>query len=303
MTMDRWHFDRYRPSAPREAKGGIKAPSRRGAFAASWWGKRWIAVIEGFHRVNRLQRGRAYARQGQVLSIEVEAGAIHASVQGSRRKPYQVTIGLCTLPVQAWRSLARTLADEPRYAAALLSGELPPEVENSLAAAGYALFPRRLKELDTRCSCPDQSNPCKHIAAVYYLLAGEFDRDPFLLFRLRGITREEFLEQLEAEAVGGSVEKIAEAPSRVPEPLATDPGTFWQGGPLPDDLGNQSGTPGITAALPKQLGNFPFWRGRQPLLKVLVPIYRGASRVREQEMGLKESGSRARGSARRENPT
>jgi len=59
-----------------------------------------------------------------------------------------------------------------------------------------SLFPQKQRDLKTNCSCPDWSNPCKHIAAVYYLLGEEFDRDPFLIFRLRGIAREDFVKLL-----------------------------------------------------------------------------------------------------------
>ena len=91
--MGRWdHFRFFKPSVPREAKGGIKAQSKRGAFGESWWAKRWIAVLESFNIGARLGRGRSYARSGQVLSIEIEKGMVKAKVQGSRPKPYEVTI-------------------------------------------------------------------------------------------------------------------------------------------------------------------------------------------------------------------
>src|SRR5215210_967607 len=190
-------FGRYfPPSRPRQAKGGIKAQTKRGEFGTSWWAKRWIAVLEGFNIGARLGRGRSYARGGQVLSIQVEKGQVRAAVQGSRPKPYEIVIQVKTLPAADWKKLAQALSRQALFAAKLLAGEMPQDIEQVFQEAGLSLFPTRLGDLTTKCSCPDWSNPCKHIAAVYYLLGEEFDRDPFLIFTLRGLTRDELLEQL-----------------------------------------------------------------------------------------------------------
>ena len=92
----RYH-EYFEPSRPREAKGGIKAQSGRGGFGRSWWARRWIEVLEGFDLGARLGRGRSYARRGQVLSVDVEKGAVTARVQGSRAPPYRVEIKVKTL--------------------------------------------------------------------------------------------------------------------------------------------------------------------------------------------------------------
>ena len=86
MPFDKWNrFEGFPPaSRPRAVKGGIKATSQRGGFGQSWWARRWIQVLESFHIGSRLQRGRSYARKGQVASIEVKKGLVEASVQGSR---------------------------------------------------------------------------------------------------------------------------------------------------------------------------------------------------------------------------
>src|SRR5206468_8903950 len=157
---------------------------------------RWIAVLEGFELGGRLQRARAYARRGQVVSISIEKGRVDAVVQGSRPEPYAVSLETRTLPAAEWARLAATLTREARFAAKLLAGEMPPDVEEAFRRAGLSLFPAQKEDLRTSCSCPDWSNPCKHIAAVYYLLGEEFDRDPFLVFRLRGLDRDELVRLL-----------------------------------------------------------------------------------------------------------
>src|SRR5207253_860927 len=113
------------PSRPREAKGGIKAQTKRGAFGESWWAKRWIGVLESFQLGARLNRGRSYARGGQVLSIEIEPGVVQAKVQGSRPTPYSISIETKVLAVQDWEKLADALAAQALFAAKLLAGEMP----------------------------------------------------------------------------------------------------------------------------------------------------------------------------------
>jgi uncharacterized Zn finger protein len=272
-----WNYrERFPRSRPRAAKGGIKAQSKRGQFGQSWWAKRWIAVLEGFDIGARLGRGRSYARGGQVLSVEVGKGRVTAKVQGSRPKPYDITIEVKPLAAREWARLTEALAGQALYAAKLLAGEMPQDVEQVFEGAGLSLFPGRQDDLATSCSCPDWSNPCKHIAAVYYLLGEEFDRDPFLIFKLRGLAREELLGRL-GELAGPAKEAApAEAAVEAAEPLPADPKAFWSGGEVPADLFGEVAPPLAAAAWPRRLGGFPFWRGQERFLEALEPLYRAA---------------------------
>jgi uncharacterized Zn finger protein len=274
MTM--WYRDFFPRSRPRQAKGGIKAQSKRGAFGQSWWAKRWIAVLEGFDIGARLGRGRSYARNGQVLDIHINKGKVTAKVQGSFPKPYAVTIEVKTLTAAEWSKVVKELSGQALYTAKLLAGEMPQDIEDAFTKVKVSLFPEKLNDLTTDCSCPDWSNPCKHIAAVYYLLGEEFDRDPFLLFRLRGLDRDELLRSL------GSAKPAAKAatqqrPTSPPEPLPADPAAFWTKGRIPDDLQSGVNVPRVSAALPRRLGNFPFWRGSTHFLETLEATYRNAA--------------------------
>jgi uncharacterized Zn finger protein len=279
--MRRWSdFNRFASSRPRTAKGGIRAQSQRGDFGASWWAKRWTAVLDGFNLGGRLSRGRSYARSGQVLSIDVSEGKIQAKVQGSRPKPYEVKIQVEKLPNEAWSQVAAAAAAQAIFASKLLAGEMPQEMEELFRGAGVSLFPERSKDLATDCSCPDYSNPCKHIAAVYYLLGEEFDRDPFLIFRMRGMSRESFLGLLGSGKSGLAVPP----PPPPPEPLPADPAEFWKPAGVPDPVPQESrtiaaGTAEVVkeAALPRRLGKFPFWRGRLNFHEFLDGVYTRAS--------------------------
>ncbi len=190
----------FEPSHPLPAKGGIKAQSARGGFGVTWWGKRWVKVTEASDVGARLSRGRTYARQGQILSLEILKGRIEARVQGSRANAYKITVTVQVFTESEWQKVARALGSQAIFSARLLAGELPEETESLFLEAGLSLFPEPGISLDHSCSCPDWSNPCKHIAAILYLLAEELDRDPFLLFRLRGMEREEFLDLLKHSA-------------------------------------------------------------------------------------------------------
>ena len=176
---------------------------RRRRFGLTWWGQRWIAALEamGAGYAGRLSRGRTYARKGTVTDLVVAAGTVTASVQGSRARPYQVTLRLRTFSDDTWRAVATALADAVAHAAALLDGRMPEDIDETLAGCGVSLFPRP-GELTTRCSCPDVANPCKHIAAVHYLLAETFDVDPFLLPALRGRDRAALLADLRNARAG-----------------------------------------------------------------------------------------------------
>lgn len=179
------YWPHFEPSRPKEV-AGIQAKSRRGAFVKNWWANRWIQALTSLMDSARLTRGRSYARRGQVLKIDVTSGKISARVQGSRVTPYEVLIELKPLSDRQWDMVLDALSEQAIFAAQLLNGEMPSDIEQAFVAVGIPLFPTSRGDLVTECSCPDWANPCKHIAAVYYLLGERFDADPFLLFRLRG---------------------------------------------------------------------------------------------------------------------
>lgn len=271
--MARYYDDYwFTPTKAKEVKGGIKAKAGRGEMASTWWGKRWIQVLESFGIQSRLARGKAYARKGQVTSLEILPGEIKAKVQGSRSTPYKVSIKLKTLAKTDWEMIGATIGDQPIIAAKLLSGEMPEEAEAIVKRAGVSLFPSKVKDLMTNCSCPDWSDPCKHIAAVHYLVAEAFDQDPFLLFKLRGIEREEFLKMLGISAKPSQTEET----ELVPEPLSMNTNDFW--GKKNQAFENYTATaPKIPAALPRRLGAISFWRGKEDFLSVMGEIYKKAS--------------------------
>ncbi|MBL8239455.1 MAG: SWIM zinc finger family protein [Bryobacterales bacterium] len=265
---------------------GIKAQSKGGKFGENWWARRWIEVLESFDMGSRLNRGREYAKKGHVLSIQIEEGQVLARVQGSRPKPYEIDVRMHTLPEADWAKIAGRLAEQAVFSARLLAGEMPADIEEIFEEEGLSLYPAAEGDLQAQCTCPDTANPCKHCAAVYLLLGEEFDRDPFLLFALRGMRREKLLAMIEKQLPQISTAEnehprngeAEEKPEEPKQPLPCDPDTYWKGMVrLPEEVMGDVTPPPTSCALPRRLGPFPFWQGQKPLLDALEPIYRKAS--------------------------
>jgi uncharacterized Zn finger protein len=217
------------PSRPRRVEGGIKARSKRGAIGEQWWSRRFIGVLESFGMTGRLARGRNYARRGQVLGFEISPGYVTAQVQGSRPKPYRVRIQVLPLTVPQWQRVERALGSQALFRAKLLAGEMPREIEEVFADCGTPLFPARRHDMEMSCSCPDWEVPCKHLAAVCYVLAEAFDADPFGMLAWRGRGREDLLASLRGLTAAGPAASrpVIEVADR---PLADHLADFWSPG-------------------------------------------------------------------------
>lgn len=279
-----WHgWDRYERRPPRRADG-IKARTQRGQFGKSWWAGRWIAALERLVDSGRLGRGRSYARGRQVTELEVGPEGVQAAVQGSRPRPYDVTVRFKRLTDAEWEEVAGAMAAEAIYAARLLSGEMPEGIEDAFSAAGTSLFPAERGDIETDCSCPDWANPCKHVAAVHYLLGERFEEDPFLIFELRGRTKEQIAEALRARRAGAVVE---ETPAETDEPaqaeespapmLGDSAEAFWEAGAGLASVAISFREPEIDALPVKRLGPPPFWRGRRNFTELMEQAYRDVS--------------------------
>ena len=253
------------PAKARTVRGGIQINATRGQVARTWWSARFLAVLEAAGVGGRLARGRTYARKGQTVSLQVDAGAATARVQGSAPRPYRVRIGVPTLDKAQWTAVLDALAADASLTAAMLAGELPREVEDVVGAQGVALFPAGRGDLTMDCTCPDATVPCKHLAAVFYLLAERFDADPFAVLALRGRDRETVLDELRARR------------TRTPEPspLPTDPVAFFAGGSpeLP------AGPPTPPDALLDRVPPLPLAVRGRDVVELLRPFYRALGDV------------------------
>ncbi len=226
-------------------------------------------------------------------SIEVSGSAVTARVQGTQPAPYRVTIHVRPLTSEEWERAMAELASQARYSASLLAGEMPPDIEEAFHAAGVPLFPTAEGDLKTSCSCPDWANPCKHVAAVHYILGEQFDRDPFVLFELRGRSREKILAALRArravpteEVVGAAAQ--GQAPEPEAPPLEECMDRFWTVG---EDLSALLGPPGrgerVEGAM--RIAGVPtFAREGEEILSTLLAAYQ---RVAKRARGLAYEGN------------
>ena len=177
--------------------GGINTSmSDDGLSQQPWWVEQWMELINSYRFKKRLERAWAYARDGHVTSIRFEGRRVHARVQGTDADPYKVKLWLDVLNDEDWGYVLEALTQKARWSAQLLAGIMPSDIERAFAASGKRLFPFKLQEVRSECTCPDKANPCKHISAVYFLMGDRFSEDPFVLFQLRGRNRARLLEDL-----------------------------------------------------------------------------------------------------------
>ncbi|MDB9311849.1 SWIM zinc finger family protein [Spirulina sp. CS-785/01] len=199
-----------------------------------WWVERWLELLDSYRFKKRLERARRYASEGNVLSIDFKGHKVIAQVKGSDAEPYQVSLSLDQFTKEDWRYVIETMSAKALYSAQLLAGEMPSNIEEVFTMNGLSLFPFSLSEIHSRCTCPDQANPCKHIGAVYYELGDRFSEDPFVLFQLRGRTKEDILDSLRQIRSTGKIDnpkqskkkRAAAKKQAATTPLHVDP--FWE---------------------------------------------------------------------------
>lgn len=245
-----------------------------------WWVLQWMELINGYRFKKRLERAWEYVRSGNVLSIRFEGRRVHARVQGSDRDPYKVKLWLDVLSDEDWGYVLEALSQKARWSAQLLAGIMPEDIERAFAASGRRLFPFKLQEVRSECSCPDKANPCKHVSAVFYLMGDRFSEDPFVLFQLRGRTRSQLLAELAARRREG-VELPAEQAPHPQHPALSDPVRWWR-----YDAALDSDLVVITPALEGESG----LDGAGPLPLAEDPRFPQANRLFLE--GLREHGQR-----------
>ncbi len=178
-----------------------------------WWVEQWMELINSYRFKKRLARAWIYAREGNVTSIRFEGRRVHARVQGTDEEPYKVKLWLDVLNDEDWEYVLEALTQKASWSAQLLAGIMPVDIERAFAASGKRLFPFKLQEVRSECSCPDKANPCKHISAIYFLMGDRFREDPFVLFQLRGRTRHQLIKDLAKQRLKVIKQLMAEAGS------------------------------------------------------------------------------------------
>lgn len=224
-------------------------------MSKTWWGRRFLEVVESFTEAGRLARGRQYLGSHRVSHWEVRGNRVEATIRGKINPYYGIHevpvydtwLKFTPIPHKAWDEALSLIGSRAGYISRLLFNEMPDEIERPLGELGVSLLPSGPSDVASGCSCPDYENPCKHVAALYLLLAGRLDQDPFLLFELRGLSRAELIQRLRATPLGTALAAaLDEAP---PPPQAAD--SFF--------------TRPIEQPLPDRLTPRQFWRGQRKL--------------------------------------
>jgi uncharacterized Zn finger protein len=239
-------------------QGPIHAVSKRGDIGVEWWGRQWVEALGRIRDTGRLDRGKRYARNGSVRDMQIGHGIAFAHVSGSRASRYHSYVELKPLRDDQWERALQALSEQAIYSAKLLAGEMPGDIETIFEQQGASLFPQVRNDIQFDCSCPDWGDPCKHCAAVFYLLAEQLDADPFILFHLRGRTREQVIDQLRAyrgEDVASDGDTTEETTQYIAPPLDADLDAFWKGGSV--DFVRQRPTKPARPFMFRQLGEPP----------------------------------------------
>jgi len=179
------YWEEFPKPAPRPKP---KAGKARKKFGTTWWGKNWVELLSEYEYDQRMSRGRAYARADRVHDFKIKKGAITAKVKGSSN--YKVHITIKEYTNKEWDKIISALSNTPIIISKLLNNQMP---EDLLDITGYSFIP---ETFEAQCNCPDFTNPCKHMAAVFYTIADEIDYNPMILFTLRGMEKQEILTKL-----------------------------------------------------------------------------------------------------------
>jgi len=186
---------------------GIKPVVVEGkAIALSWWGKSWNKNLERYADYsNRIGRGRSYVRHGTVLDLQIDSGKVEALVQGTRAKPYSVSVKIKAVDKKIWQDIKTACGGKLDSLQELLEGKFPKALGEIFMEQGTGLFPTP-KEIEFSCSCPDWAYMCKHVAATLYGIGARLDEDPGLFFKLRKVR----MKDLVTEAVEDTTSKLLE---------------------------------------------------------------------------------------------
>ncbi|MGH9625729.1 MAG: hypothetical protein ACRD6B_18155 [Bryobacteraceae bacterium] len=207
-------------------------------WARNWWGAAWVEKMERLAEPKRFADGEQYVRSGRLQALRFDGHIIAARVEAPDEPPYNVRIFFDPFSRGQWESLLAQVRDRAALASSMVSGNLPLEMQTAFSKAKLRFMPERYADLHLECACPDWLKPCKHQIAVWLKFAREFDRQPFLLFELRGLKRPEFLTLLQSRQSAAVAEPEEEAFPEItippkPEALPADPAAFWSAPELP----------------------------------------------------------------------
>ncbi len=263
------------------------------------WSERWLALLNQLGYEPHLRRGRSYARRGLVKALEVQMGRVSAHVEDRDLGMCEIEILVNRLSDAEWQQVLDALSRQAIYVAQLLAGDMPTNIDELFQQAGVNLLPGGHYDIEIRCNrCQSDGQPCKHTAAVLYLLGQMLDDDPWLLFRLRGRDRQQVLQglrQRRSDNDDGAVTPSAQVPTQHATigslgqagnnamPLSTQLESYWGASKKLSGLHHHIAPPPIKLALLRRLGHPPFPSDSLECYDQLAHIYQ---RVTEEALAL-----------------
>jgi len=260
----------------------------------TWWGEKFLDVLEQCMDIGRLRRGRAYSGASRLLEFSIKGHKVKAKIRGNinhyfgvfEEPRYNVSVSLQQFSDRDWEKITFDMTHNAAILSQLLLNEMPSGIERIFSSRDLRLLPSKSSDINSRCSCPDHASPCKHVAGVYYKLASMLDRDPFLAFQLRGMQFDRLRQALAESGLGDALinqmethdHKMEFHSNRYPSPSRNiekhaDLQSFWRGAELPE-LDNAQNEPVTPAILIRKGGDYPeFWRHDKPLIEGMEPVY------------------------------
>ncbi|MDC0534979.1 SWIM zinc finger family protein [Francisellaceae bacterium] len=261
----------------------------------TWWGEEFVTSLEGFIDSGRLQRGKAYRTDSRILKFDIKGSTITATVRGNKNPyfgvttepKYKIKLAFKTISDQDWQVIISKLSQNASWLSKLMLNEIPRDIEE--AFGGQHFLPKSYNDIDATCSCPDWENPCKHIAGIYYRIAGLLDVNPMMLFPLRGIQADQLHQQLKQSELGAAFVEHLTVPDEVEVSYVnqlyalvetstlnyTHPQQFWSMAHFPEpEIEEEQPAQQIQAALIKKQGDYPaFWDRSNSFIQAMEHIY------------------------------
>lgn len=187
----------------------------------TWWGEEFVQALEAYIDPGRLQRGKAYRTDNRVLDFDINKNEIKATIRGNinlyfgvtKEPKYKVVLQFDQITPLKWQVIIKKISGNALWLSKLMLNEIPKNIEEAFDSD--SLLPSSYDSVRASCNCPDYSDPCKHIAGVYYRIANMLDLNPMLLFQLRGLTVEKLHKELKKTELGKAFSEHLTLPEHV----------------------------------------------------------------------------------------
>lgn len=262
----------------------------------TWWGTKFMDALNNFMEEGRLKRGRSYSGNNRILAFNMNESSIDAKVRGNanpyfgvyKEPKYKTSLSFKKISEDKWQKIIDKMSGNVALMSKLILNEMPDNIEDVFTEFGENFLPIKSKDINSNCSCPDWDNPCKHIAGVYFRVASLLDRDPFLMFELRGMPKAKLQEALNKTELGKALftslikkdlkiqvsENYYSRPKEIDFDQNVDLINFWNGSKIPEKEISMTNLESVSGILIKKQGDYPpFWQRDNSFTKSMEDIY------------------------------